>query len=40
VGLLSVAPATSQAGGGIHTPVALIQDQVVQGLQIPGALPA
>lgn len=34
------APATSKAGGGTHTPVARTPDQVVQGLQIPGALPS
>ncbi|XP_070043042.1 uncharacterized protein [Nicotiana tomentosiformis] len=34
------APSTSQVGGGAHTPVAHTPDQVVQGLQIPGALPA
>ncbi|XP_070041043.1 uncharacterized protein [Nicotiana tomentosiformis] len=31
--------ATSQAGGGTHTLVSRTPDQVVQGLQIPGALP-
>ncbi|XP_070046842.1 uncharacterized protein [Nicotiana tomentosiformis] len=34
------APATSQAGGGTHTPIARTPYQEVQGLQIPGALPA
>ncbi|XP_070049102.1 uncharacterized protein [Nicotiana tomentosiformis] len=32
-------PATSQAGGGTHTPVARTPEQAVQGLQVPGTLP-
>ncbi|XP_070055008.1 uncharacterized protein [Nicotiana tomentosiformis] len=37
--LAQATPATSQAGGGTHTPVARTPEQVVQGLQIAGALP-
>ncbi|XP_070046459.1 uncharacterized protein [Nicotiana tomentosiformis] len=37
---VSVAPATSQAGGSAQTPAAHTPEQVVQGLQTPGVLPA